>query len=90
MSIAARLTALERAAAAATDPRCPDPFHRHIDYRESIRPLCPPDMDLPPMPRCPACGRERLAWLPVRIVAVEYADAVAGTTRPAESLEEVS
>jgi hypothetical protein len=81
MTIAARLTALERAAAAATVPRCPDPFHRHIDYREVIRAICPPDQDLPPAPRCPTCAGERLAGLPVQIVAVDYADAVAGVAR---------
>ena len=89
MTIAARLTALERAATAATDPRCPDPFHHLVDYRDVIRTICPPDMDLPPTPLCPTCAGERLAGLPVRIVAVDYADAVAGVIRPAGGQEEV-
>ena len=89
MTIASRLATLEQAARAGpAAPRCSDPFHRHIDYREVIRTICPTDTDLPPAPRCPACAGERLAGLPVQIVAVDYADAGDGVVRPADSPEE--
>jgi uncharacterized OB-fold protein len=86
MTIAGRLAALERHT--LPPPRCADPFHRQLDYRESIRALCPAEVTLPAAPVCPACGRERLAWLPVQITVVAYTDAVAGVVRPAESPEE--
>jgi len=80
MTIVARLTALERATTPVA-PRCPDPFHRHLDYREVIRPLCPAEITLPPAPRCPKCVGELFSSMHVQIIALDYTDAVAGIVR---------